>query len=779
MQPSLPHSLATPVSGKPRPSPRRRWARAAALACAVLLSACGGGGGGEPAPTPSPAPAPAPSVNRAPVANAGPDATGVVGIPAAFSGAASSDPDGDPLSYQWSLSASPAGSQAALSQAQTAAPTFTPDVAGLYSLSLVVSDGRLSSPADTLSFTVRPSAIDADVALASAAKLNAVLDAQAANFTLRWTDTFPQGSAYRVERLGSTGFELQETLAGAGGQNLGLQWQRPLGGGGIYRVVATGPGRSVSLLAASGQSTLNIQLPAPAPGIEFDKPEPVSGPVQLSVSGAVAAQAVSWFADLRLLGAGSSAAPYAITWDTTRETNGPHLVLARLQLDADRLLELRRPVAVANAKLSVSASASGQTGLIDVDVRASGENGIARVEATLGGNSLGSLSAPNACSRLCGGKADVYRFTIDSAAVGSGTYTFVAKAIDTIGASQQASLTLTISNPPGISLSAPADGAFLFGNLDLAGSARSDKPGTLSVVATLGDYPLLQTSGPHPGVPFSTRFNLAGLNPGTYTLRVRATDAAGGITAVQRTLVVASSSELAHAPLFKMGAQGQALATDGQRLLYSTPEGGIRLRDLVSATEVALSGAAGITSPTDWQIEAGRVYVQGKGPDCVITCIYEWQSDGSMFNLSNANPYSGSGSVGGGRTYDLHPVARWPYVAWINWVGPNPGTYTVFDASTRSYSAITQPAGVNYLGNWYYDLAQVGNTRHFVYWAQTGGEGSNSVFDVFRWNTDTRTSTRVTSGGARNVYTQTDGQRLAWMRGAVGSSTGGPQQLMA
>ncbi len=84
------------------------------------------------------------AVNRAPLANAGPDQGVAVGAAVMLDGRGSSDPDGDPLTYAWTLSV-PAGSAAVLSSATSATPGFTPDVEGTYSATLVVNDGQLSS----------------------------------------------------------------------------------------------------------------------------------------------------------------------------------------------------------------------------------------------------------------------------------------------------------------------------------------------------------------------------------------------------------------------------------------------------------------------------------------------------------------------------------------------------------------------------------------------------------------------------------------------------------
>jgi hypothetical protein len=88
--------------------------------------------------------------NLPPVANAGPDQTVTAGQLVTLNGTGSSDPNGDPLTYSWCLRGRPEGSTATLSGANTAHPTFTPDVAGSYVLCLTVNDGQAGSASDSV-----------------------------------------------------------------------------------------------------------------------------------------------------------------------------------------------------------------------------------------------------------------------------------------------------------------------------------------------------------------------------------------------------------------------------------------------------------------------------------------------------------------------------------------------------------------------------------------------------------------------------------------------------
>lgn len=138
------------------------------------------------------------NVNKAPVANAGPDATARSNKTHQLNGNASFDPDGSTLTYRWT-----APSGIILSSTTVSAPTFTTPVVSAstaYVFSLIVNDGSLDSPADQVTITVVPNraptanaGADQTVFQGKTIQLNGMQSADPDNDPLTYQWTAPSG----------------------------------------------------------------------------------------------------------------------------------------------------------------------------------------------------------------------------------------------------------------------------------------------------------------------------------------------------------------------------------------------------------------------------------------------------------------------------------------------------------------------------------------------------------------------------------------------------------
>jgi len=100
------------------------------------------------------------SINDAPVALAGPDMEVFVAGTVTLDGSGSQDVDEDPLNFSWTFATIPEGSTATLSDSSAVNPTFTPDVAGIYEVRLIVNDGEFDSPPDQAMITANLRMVD-------------------------------------------------------------------------------------------------------------------------------------------------------------------------------------------------------------------------------------------------------------------------------------------------------------------------------------------------------------------------------------------------------------------------------------------------------------------------------------------------------------------------------------------------------------------------------------------------------------------------------------------
>lgn len=79
-----------------------------------------------------------------------------VGVPVALHAACSEDPNGLDLTYHWALLDQPSGSVLEIPNATVISPTVVPDVPGRYQLTLIVSNGTLTSKRALVTLQAEP-----------------------------------------------------------------------------------------------------------------------------------------------------------------------------------------------------------------------------------------------------------------------------------------------------------------------------------------------------------------------------------------------------------------------------------------------------------------------------------------------------------------------------------------------------------------------------------------------------------------------------------------------
>lgn len=605
-----------------------------------------------------------------------------------------------------------------------------------------------------------------DQANAKAAVMSANLNMSTGLATLSWTDTFPSISGYDIQQqTDGTTWTTIDTVPGQGGSKTAITWSGAVSVTETLRVQAVETNYSVPLLTQSGQQQVQIAYPPTSPTIQLNESEPVSGQVQISVSNATGYSSVTYFVDLATLRTSTTGPNFPVNWDTTTLTNGQHLLVAMLQVNPDYSVQVRRSVQLANAAVAVSISPSGGTipGGATLTVTATSDAGIQSVTLSMDGNPVGTLTAPN-------GGGNNYSFQINGS---SGQHVFQAQAIDNNGQSSTATATITLSNPPQLSLSSPVDGGLINGTLHIAGTATSDKPGAVTTTATLGNVPVLNTTVTN----FSTDFSLTGVVPGDYTLTVVSTDSTGSTLSQSLIVTVTSSPALVYAPVVTIGGYGDLLATDPATVLYRSPDGSVHLLSGSSNIVLVQGSSSGSGGYTQWMLSAGNAFAL----DAVTLDSVHYQKDIIYWNAGGTRTDLGSlGAVNDNYIANLEMV-HWPWALGSYWTVPagqatGNTTLTFFNAQTGQTLSPPLPEVSGSAGTVDFFAAPAG--LNLYYMTDLSQNGGFNPVGIDRWNQGTNQVIPLATGNLWQLSPQTDGIRVAWQSGALGVESG-PYSLVS
>ena len=415
-------------------------------------------------------------------------------------------------------------------------------------------------------------------------------------------------------------------------------------------------------------------------------PDPNAGVIHFFLTGPVVGAPVTWLVCGNWAGDGP-------TLDIPMRGPCSFLVLdvtAQIKVAADKApVEIKASMKPADTvPFRLEANATTREGQIDIEVHATSPYGIADsgITASLDGQEAKPITRFVPCEvfhpYFCDQFSNTYLFTLRTSALVSGWHAMQVTAIDQTGDVRQKSVAFEVSNAPQLEVLSPQDMVIAHGSLPVAGRWTSDKPGPASVTATLG--PVQQAIASTQD--FSDTFDLTAVPPGLQKLTVRVTDSTGDVTQLTRQVIVASSAALAYAPALVLQAGDYAAAAESHRVLYSSFDGSMRLRDLSTGMDALLQETTGLSVEFTWRLSGGVVFASGTGPDCNTTCVYQWSGDGSRSNLSNDNPYS-VWNDGRTRSRDGSLLAKQGTVSWFNDTGAV-GHYTVHQIGTNQYLSL-------------------------------------------------------------------------------------------
>jgi hypothetical protein len=267
-----------------------------------------------------------------------------------------------------------------------------------------------------------------------------------------------------------------------------------------------------------------VSLTAPAVGTA------VSGAavaVSATASDDVAVVGVQFKLDGANLGAEDTAGPYDVSWDTTTASNGSHTLTAvardaagNTTTSAAVVVTVSNDTAAPTVSLTAPAAGATVSGSVMVAATASDDTGIAGVQFTLDGASLGAEDT-----------TEPYGVSWDTAATTAGSHTLVAVARDAAGnTTASAPVTVTVATDttaPTVTITAPAAGATVSGTAVVVSAAASDNVGVAGVQFKL-DGANLRAEDPDP--PYRRNWDTTTIANGSYTLTAVARDAAGNTT---------------------------------------------------------------------------------------------------------------------------------------------------------------------------------------------------------------------------------------------------------
>ena len=303
-------------------------------------------------------------------------------------------------------------------------------------------------------------------------------------------------------------------------------WDTVTGADGAHTVTAEAT--DATGINGSAQITVTVDNNPPAVAIQSPADQAsVRGavPVAASATDAVGVEDVRFFVD-GLLRATDDAAPHGFDWNSTAESDGPHILSAEARDAHGAMASTQITVQVDNTAPSVFLAApsgpSTLSGPFLATAAAADAMGVAHVEFFVDG----VLRATD--------DTEPYEYTWDTAAETDGPHTLRAEATDEAGNTASAQFAATLDNSaPSVSITAPASQSMLSGSV-LATVTATDTVG-VEAVRFFIDGILRATDDT---APYSFNWDTAADQDGPHALGAEARDGSGGVVSTQVAVTI-------------------------------------------------------------------------------------------------------------------------------------------------------------------------------------------------------------------------------------------------
>jgi len=553
---------------------------------------------------------------------------------------------------------------------------------------------------------------------------------------------------YRIEFKAPGGsWQVMRDLPAEPGNSHAVAVEVADAGEGLYRVIIRLPSGEQVLESGGGAAVLSLPSAWLGNGFNpdflFSMGEPFRDTVRIRVSlGDMETVSATYSVDGVVIGQSTSGFTKPLNWDTTKISDGEHVLSAVIRVKTGEAISFSKPVTVDSKSLQVALKVYGDSGVALVKAQGSAEVGIRRMTLLVDGERHSDvLTAPNGCwastarGEYCD-ELDGFLWDIDSRNLSAGKHELMIRGEDNAGLIREKTLNWTMNNPPELTLTQQQSTVLNPGTITFQGSFSDDGPGARLTVR-VGVDTIFETTQS----PFIFNLDTMGRTDGDYRGEVRVWDAAGRST-IKTFAFTRYSGEVA---LMKRLDPGTAVVSvlQGQILLRGADKS-YSLLDSSTLAVRPVSAGNGITVQAASQPEPGRLLLTGVDSDGVAR-LYLW--DGSVRNLSalsGCDPVSARGIT--------TPVLSGMHAAW----GAGSARYCYLNLDSGVSRQVTPPSGSSFVDG-ALSLAPDG-VRIFL--RQNKGV---SLMDILMYDVTTDNLQALTTDGRQKEKLAADGAHVAWV----------------